>query len=67
VGGVPLATAFISGSLVVVIAGAIRFWRQQTAMVRGKVWAGGAELWFILGVILALSVAMLVILVIQKD
>lgn len=44
VAGEPLAGCFISASIVVVLLGAIRFWRQQNAMVRGKVWAGGWEI-----------------------
>jgi uncharacterized membrane protein YidH (DUF202 family) len=45
--GVPLAACFIGGSVVVILLGAVRFWRQQTAMVKGKVWAGG---WEVLGI-----------------
>jgi uncharacterized membrane protein YidH (DUF202 family) len=47
--GVPLAACFICGSIVVVVLGALRFWRQQTAMVRGKVWVGGWEVLGIMG------------------
>jgi uncharacterized membrane protein YidH (DUF202 family) len=43
VSGEPLAACFIMASIVVVLLGAVRFWRQQSAMVRGKVWAGGWE------------------------
>jgi len=55
VGGVPLAGACVAGSLVVVLTGAVRFWRQQGAMVKGKVWAGGAEVWVMWGVVAAVS------------
>ena len=48
--GVPLAACFIGGSIVVVLLGALRFWRQQTAMVKGKVWAGGFEVLWIMGI-----------------
>jgi uncharacterized membrane protein YidH (DUF202 family) len=41
--GIPLGACFIIGAMVVVFLGALRFWRQQSAMVRGKVWAGGWE------------------------
>ena len=41
--GKPLAACFIGAAIVVVGLGAIRFWRQQSAMSRGKVWAGGWE------------------------
>jgi len=47
--GVPLAACFIVGSIVVIVLGAVRFWRQQTAMARGKVWAGGWEVLGIMG------------------
>ena len=46
---VPLAACFICGSIVVTVLGAIRFWKQQTAMARGTVWAGGWEVLGIMG------------------
>jgi uncharacterized membrane protein YidH (DUF202 family) len=55
IGGVPLAAAFIIGSIVTVLTGAIRFWRQQVAMAEGKVWAGGPELLFVWGTFVAVS------------
>ncbi|KAK7725988.1 hypothetical protein SLS57_003577 [Botryosphaeria dothidea] len=42
--GKPLAVVFIVAAIIVVALGAIRFWRQQNAMVRGKVHAGGWEI-----------------------
>lgn len=42
--GVPLSVTFQSCAIVVAILGAARFWRQQTAIARGKVFAGGWEL-----------------------
>lgn len=42
--GVPLAASFIALGVVVLLIGAFRFWRQQRAMLRGKVHAGGWEL-----------------------
>jgi uncharacterized membrane protein YidH (DUF202 family) len=48
-----LSAAFISGSIVVVLAGAIRFWRQQTAMAKGRVFAGGWEMMAIYGLMIA--------------
>ncbi|KAF2459754.1 hypothetical protein BDY21DRAFT_281242 [Lineolata rhizophorae] len=42
--GTPLAAVFVGSSVVVVLVGAFRFWRQQNAMVRGKVHAGGWEI-----------------------
>ena len=56
--GVPLAACFIGGSIVVVLLGYVRFWRQQTAMARGKVWAGGWEVLGILGTGILVSYAM---------
>lgn len=39
-----LAAMLIGCAIVVVLAGAVRFWRQQNAMARDKVWSGGWEL-----------------------
>lgn len=41
--GVPLATACNGAAAIVVLLGAYRFWRQQNALARGKVYAGGWE------------------------
>ena len=42
--GIPLAAICIGGSIVVLALGAYRFWRQQNAMLRGKIHAGGWEI-----------------------
>lgn len=42
--GVPLATACNGAAVAVVLLGACRFWRQQSALARGKVYAGGWEI-----------------------
>lgn len=42
--GIPLACACIGAAIVVLLLGAYRFWRQQNAMLRGKVHAGGWEM-----------------------
>ncbi|EOD51906.1 hypothetical protein UCRNP2_1303 [Neofusicoccum parvum UCRNP2] len=42
--GKPLAAVFIIAAIAMVLLGAFRFWRQQNAMVRGKVFAGGWEI-----------------------
>lgn len=42
--GVPLATACNGAATLVVLIGACRFWRQQSALARGKVYAGGWEM-----------------------
>lgn len=39
-----LGAMLIGSAIVVVLAGGHRYWRQQNAMVRGKVWAAGWEL-----------------------
>lgn len=41
--GIPLASAFIVAAMVVLLLGTYRFWRQQNAILRGKVNAGGWE------------------------
>lgn len=56
--GIPLAACFICGSIVVSVLGALRFWKQQTAMVRGKVWAGGWEVLGIMGTGILVSFTM---------
>jgi len=42
--GIPLASVCIVASMVVLLLGAVRFWRQQNAILRGKVHAGGWEI-----------------------
>jgi uncharacterized membrane protein YidH (DUF202 family) len=53
--GLPLAVVFIVAAIVVMSLGAIRFWRQQTAMARNKVWAGGFEIYLIMFVAIGVS------------
>jgi hypothetical protein len=50
-----LTMGFVGGSIVVVIVGAIRFWRQQTAMVKGMGYAGGYDMVVIWVVSVAVS------------
>ncbi|KAI9802870.1 MAG: hypothetical protein M1833_001469 [Piccolia ochrophora] len=45
--GKPLAVIFMGFAIAVIGLGAFRFWRQQNALVRGKVHAGGWELYSI--------------------
>ncbi|EEQ33339.1 conserved hypothetical protein [Microsporum canis CBS 113480] len=45
--GKPLACVCHALAILVALAGAYRFWRQQDALARGKVYAGGRELNFI--------------------
>lgn len=40
----PLALACMSAALVVLLLGSLRFWRQQDAMVKGKIWTAGLEI-----------------------
>jgi uncharacterized membrane protein YidH (DUF202 family) len=49
--GKPLSVTFIGMAIFVLLVGAIRFWRLQDALVRGKALAGGWEIF----VIMALS------------
>ena len=51
--GIPLACVCIGAAIMVFFFGAYRFWRQQNAMLRGKVHAGGWEVNAI-GLIIAL-------------
>lgn len=46
--GEPLSVAFIGMAIFVVLVGAIRFWRLQSALVRGKALAGGWEILIIM-------------------
>ena len=41
--GIPLACVCIGAAIFVLLLGAYRFWRQQNAILRGKVHAGGWE------------------------
>ena len=51
--GIPLACVCIGAAIMVLLFGAHRFWRQQNAMLRGKVHAGGWEV-DVIGLIIAL-------------
>lgn len=42
--GIPLAVACHFVALIVTLIGSFRFWRQQNAIARGKIYAGGWEL-----------------------
>lgn len=48
VSGVPLASICIIAAVIVLLGGTFRFWRQQNAILRGKVYAGGWEIAIIL-------------------
>ena len=51
----PLAGLFQGAALGVILLGAIRYLRQQSAMARGKVHAGGWEIFLIVGFLLLVS------------
>jgi uncharacterized membrane protein YidH (DUF202 family) len=53
--GIPLAACFIGFGAVVLLVGALRFWRQQEAMIRGKVLRGGWEITLIMIFSIAVS------------
>ena len=53
--GVPLASVSICAAVIVLVLGFYRFWRQQNAILRGKVHAGGFELRVIMIVYLLVS------------
>ncbi|KAF2650179.1 hypothetical protein K491DRAFT_697514 [Lophiostoma macrostomum CBS 122681] len=53
--GTPLAACFITFGAVVLLVGALRFWRQQAAMIRGKVVKGGWEIALIMVFSIAVS------------
>lgn len=68
--GEPLAACFIASSIVVVLLGAFRFWRQQGAMTRGKVWAGGWEVYTTMALAIALCLGLFAItigIIVQHD
>ncbi|KAJ5170767.1 uncharacterized protein N7500_003550 [Penicillium coprophilum] len=62
--GIPLSVACHGVAVIVALVGAIRFWRQQSAIARGKVYAGGWELNSVGVLIFAVIVATLVLTVI---
>ena len=55
--GKPLAGALIGLAMAVLLLGACRWWRQQRAMVRGRVLAGGFEVVLIMAASLAVRAA----------
>ena len=50
--GKPLAAVFQIAAILVAAIGTHRFWRQQMNMSRGKVWAGGWEVYVIMATML---------------
>jgi uncharacterized membrane protein YidH (DUF202 family) len=56
--GTPLAATFISAAIIILCLGAFRCWKQQEALVRGKVYAGGWEM----VVVMVLSILVSIVL-----
>ncbi|KAJ5617372.1 hypothetical protein N7537_002486 [Penicillium hordei] len=66
--GIPLSVACHVVAVVVALIGAFRFWRQQNAITRGKVYAGGWELnsvGILLFIVILASLVLIVIISIQ--
>lgn len=51
-----LAGMLLGSAIAILLTGAYRFWKQQNAMVRGKIWAAGWELHFVGVLMIAVSV-----------
>ncbi|KAL8805378.1 MAG: hypothetical protein Q9223_005463 [Gallowayella weberi] len=60
--GIPLSCICTGAAIFVNLLGAYRFWRQQNAMLRGKIQCGGWEVYATIGTVLAV-VLMLFVLV----
>lgn len=64
VAGTPLAAVLIIAGMAVLLFGAYRTWRQQNAMLRGKIHAGGWEMNAIAAVCLLVTLALFLLLVV---
>lgn len=56
--GIPLSCICTGAAIVVNLLGAYRFWRQQNAMLRGKIYGGGWEVFATLGTVLVVCYAL---------
>ncbi|EPS29544.1 hypothetical protein PDE_04494 [Penicillium oxalicum 114-2] len=68
--GIPLAVACHVVAIIVALIGAFRFWRQQSAISRGKVHAGGWELnsvGIILGLLTLVTLTLTVVILVEID
>lgn len=66
--GIPLSVTCHVVAVVVALIGAFRFWRQQNAIIRGKVYAGGWELnsvGILLFIVILASLVLIIIISIQ--
>ncbi|KAL6716030.1 hypothetical protein ACLMJK_006992 [Lecanora helva] len=59
----PLACICIAAAILVLLLGSYRFWRQQNAMLRGKVHAGGWEINAISAIVFMIILTVFVLLV----
>lgn len=59
--GIPLACTCVAAAIVVILLGGFRFWRQQNAILRGKINARGWELVIVLILVFLVSDSLLVI------
>ncbi|KAL8919177.1 MAG: hypothetical protein Q9208_006937 [Pyrenodesmia sp. 3 TL-2023] len=64
--GIPLSCICTGAAILVNLLGTYRFWRQQNAILRGKVLSGGWEMMAILGVVLV-TTTLLFVLVVAVD
>ncbi|KAL8760583.1 MAG: hypothetical protein Q9184_003237 [Pyrenodesmia sp. 2 TL-2023] len=64
--GIPLSCICTGAAILVNLLGTYRFWRQQNAILRGKVLSGGWEMMAILGVVLV-TITLLFVLVVAVD
>ena len=55
--GIPLSVSCHGIAVLVALLGAYRFWKQQTAVSRGKVYAGGWEMNVIAALVCLVSVS----------
>ncbi|KAL8681643.1 MAG: hypothetical protein Q9186_002240 [Xanthomendoza sp. 1 TL-2023] len=54
--GIPLSCICTGAAILINLLGAYRFWRQQNAMLRGKIQCGGWEVYATLGTVLVVCV-----------
>ena len=55
--GVPLSCTCSGAAILVILLGAYRFWRQQNAMLRGKVHVAGWDMLSILAITFVVSIS----------
>lgn len=58
--GVPLSIICYCAAILIAATGAYRFWKQQNAMLRGRIYAGGWELTCIAAAMFVISCIYLV-------